>query len=117
VAHDAHNIIAVGVTDQELFHAVHEVASMGGGIAVVSGHLTHAKVVLQVAGLMSPDPVHVVAARMGEAKKFARALGCGLKAPFMSLSFLALPVIPELKLTDLGLVNVTRFEIVNLFVD
>jgi adenine deaminase len=117
VAHDAHNIIAVGVTDQALSRAVHEVASMGGGIAVVSGDRTQAKVVLDVAGLMSEEPAHVLAARVGEAKNSVRALGCRLDAPFMSLSFLALPVIPELKLTDLGLVDVTRFEIVDLFVD
>jgi adenine deaminase len=117
VAHDAHNIIAVGVTDQALFQAVHEVASMGGGITVVSDHLTLAKVVLEVAGLMSTEPAHILAVRVGEAKKSVRALGCGLDAPFMSLSFLALPVIPELKLTDMGLVDVTRFEIVDLFVD
>jgi adenine deaminase len=66
---------------------------------------------------MSLEPAHVLAARLGEAKKSVRTLGCGLDAPFMSLSFLALPVIPELKLTDLGLVDVTRFEIVDLFVD
>jgi adenine deaminase len=117
VAHDAHNIIAVGVTDQAIFQAVHDVASMGGGIAVVSDHMTQAKVVLEVAGLMSREPGHVLAARLGEAKRSVRALGCGLDAPFMSLSFLALPVIPELKLTDLGLVDVTRFELVDLFVD
>jgi adenine deaminase len=117
VAHDAHNIIAVGVTDEALFQAVNEVAAMGGGIAVVSGCQTQAKVVLEVAGLMSREPAHVLAASLAEAKKSVRALGCSLDAPFMALSFLALPVIPELKLTDLGLVDVTRFELVDLFVD
>jgi adenine deaminase len=117
VAHDAHNIIAVGVTDQALYLAVREVASMGGGLAVVSEHGSQAKVVLEVAGLMSPEPAHVLATQLAEAKASVRALGCGLDAPFMSLSFLALPVIPELKLTDLGLVDVSRFETVDLFVD
>ncbi len=117
VAHDAHNIIAVGVTDQALFKPSVKWHPWGAGSRSSSGHQTQAKVVLEVAGLMSPEPVHVLAARVGEAKKSVRALGCGLDAPFMSLSFLALPVIPDLKLTDLGLVDVTRFEIVDLFVD
>jgi len=117
VAHDAHNIIAVGVNDQALFQAVREVAEMGGGIAVVSGGQIQSKVALEVAGLMSLEPIHVLASQVREAKRSAMALGCQVDAPFMSLSFLALPVIPELKLTDLGLVDVSRFEIVDLFLD
>ncbi len=115
VAHDSHNIIVVGVDDVDICGAVQAVSDMGGGIAVFSENHLLASVPLEIAGLMSVNPLHTVVEQLEKAKAMARELGCGIPDPFMVLSFLALPVIPELKLTDRGLVDVNRFEIVPLF--
>ena len=115
VAHDSHNVIVVGVNDEDIFRAVEEVKVMGGGLAVASGDDIIAKVPLEIAGLMSTQPIDALVKKLRRVKKAASNLGCVLEEPFMALSFLALPVIPELKLTDRGLVDVNRFEIVPLF--
>ncbi len=115
VAHDSHNVIAVGVSDEEIFTAVEEVRLMGGGLAVVCNKETLAKTPLPIAGLMSKEPLETLVKQLKSTKKAASKLGCVLEEPFMMLSFLALPVIPELKLTDKGLVDVNKFEIVHLF--
>jgi adenine deaminase len=117
VAHDSHNVIVVGVSDEEIFRAVEVVRDMGGGLAVVRANETLAKIPLEIAGLMSSQPLKILATQMRALKDAAYGIGCILKEPFMSLSFLALPVIPELKLTDRGLVDVKRFMIVPLFID
>ena len=117
VAHDSHNVIVAGVTDEELCRAVEVVRDMGGGLAVVRGRDTLAKVPLEIGGLMSTQPLGPLVKSIAAVKEAAIGLGCQLDEPFMALSFLALPVIPELKLTDRGLVDVNRFEIVPLFVD
>jgi adenine deaminase len=82
---------------------------------VVAGGRVLADLPLPIAGLMSPGPLNEVAAAYGNLKKAYRTLGGALPDPFMALAFLALPVIPELKLTDLGLVDVGRFQVVPLF--
>jgi len=115
VAHDSHNVIAVGVTDEEIYRAVEAVRIMGGGLSVVKDNEILAKVPLEIAGLMSGEPLEILVQKLREIKKAAAGLGCALEEPFMALSFLALPVIPELKLTDMGLVDVNKFEIVPLF--
>jgi adenine deaminase len=115
VAHDSHNVIAVGVTDEEIFRAVEAVRIMGGGLSVVKDNEILAQVPLEIAGLMSCEPLEILVQKLREIKKAAAGLGCALGEPFMTLSFLALPVIPELKLTDMGLVDVNKFEIVPLF--
>ena len=115
VAHDSHNIISVGVGEEEILRAVLEVRDMGGGLAVVRGDQTLAKMPLEVGGLMSSRPLGEVVKSLRELKKAATILGCIPEEPFMALSFLALPVIPELKLTDQGLVDVNRFMHVPLF--
>jgi len=115
VAHDSHNVIAVGVTDEEIFRAVEAVRIMGGGLSVVKNNEILAEVHLEIAGLMSDEPMETLVRNLREIKKAAAGLGCALEEPFMALSFLALPVIPELKLTDMGLVDVNKFEIVPLF--
>ena len=115
VAHDSHNVISVGVTDEEIFRAVEAVRIMGGGLSVVKDNEILAKVPLEIAGLMSGEPMETLVRKLREIKKAAAGLGCALEEPFMALSFLALPVIPELKLTDMGLVDVNKFEIVPLF--
>jgi len=115
VAHDSHNVIAAGVTDEEICRAVEVIRDMGGGLAVVQGHETIASVPLEIGGLMSRQPLETVVRQLKDVKAAATRLGCHLDEPFMALSFLALPVIPELKLTDKGLVDVNRFEHVPLF--
>jgi len=116
VAHDSHNVVAVGCTDAEVFKAVEKVIEMGGGQAVVSGSEVKASLGLPIAGLMSPLPAEEVAAQVKELNAQAQALGCTLDDPFMTMGFLALPVIPSLKLTDKGLVDVEKFDFVSPFV-
>ena len=116
VAHDSHNIIVAGATDTEMKTAVAAVAEMGGGFAVVDGSRVLATLPLPVAGLMSEQPVEAIRDQMERVIAKAHELGASLADPFMTLGFLALPVIPDLKLSDRGLVDVTRFEIVPLFV-
>lgn len=115
VAHDSHNVIAVGVTDEDLCLAVGEVKDMGGGMAVAAEGQLKARTPLEVAGLMSKGSLATLTNELRELATASGDLGCALENPFMVLSFLALPVIPELKLTDLGLVDVNRFELVPLF--
>lgn len=117
VAHDPHNVIVVGVSDEEIFKAVEVVRLMGGGLAVVCGNETLAKTQLGIAGLMSNQPLESLVKQLQAVKKAAFNIGFVPKEPFMALSFLALPVIPELKLTDRGLVDVNRFEVVPLFLE
>jgi len=114
VAHDSHNIIVVGVNDQEMRHAVEEIVKMRGGFVAVQGGNLKASLPLPVAGLVSLEPAEVVASQMEKVKGAAKALGCPLTNPFLTLSFLALPVIPELKLTDKGLVDVSQFRMIPL---
>jgi adenine deaminase len=116
VAHDSHNIIVAGATDADMRAAVEAVVEMGGGIAAAAGGRVVARLALPVAGLMSLEPVQAVSAAMDRLLGAARDLGSPLKDPFMTLSFLALPVIPELKITDRGLVDVREFKRVPLFV-
>ena len=116
VAHDSHNIVVVGVTDADMRAAVGEVVAMGGGIAAAAGGRIAARLPLPVAGLMSLEPVQAVSDAMDRLVCAARELGSPLKDPFMTLSFLSLPVIPELKITDRGLVDVAQFRHVGLFI-
>jgi adenine deaminase len=116
VAHDSHNIIVAGVTDADMRAAVTAVVKMGGGLAAVADGKLLASLPLPVAGLMSDQPVEAVRRQMDGMLASAKDLGATLADPFMTLGFLALPVIPDLKLTDLGLVDVARFAIVPLFV-
>jgi adenine deaminase len=114
VAHDSHNLVVVGVTDGEMRLAVETIEKMQGGFAVVEGEEVKACLPLPVAGLMSLEPAEAVASQMERMKEAARDLGAIPANPFLTLSFLALPVIPELKLTDLGLVDVSDFRIIPL---
>ncbi|MBK5092511.1 MAG: adenine deaminase [Actinobacteria bacterium] len=117
VAHDSHNIVVAGTSDEDMAAAVEKVIEMGGGQVVVAAGEVRASVSLPVAGLMSPLPLSDVAIEVEKLQKAAADLGCRVTDPFMTMGFLALPVIPELKLTDRGLVDVGRFEIVPLFTD
>lgn len=115
VAHDSHNIVVVGVSDEDIMRAVKEIEAMKGGLVAVADGQVLARLPLPIAGLMSEKSAYEVEAELEELLQATRTLGCVLEEPFMALSFLALPVIPELKLTDKGLVDVTEFRFVNLF--
>ena len=114
VAHDSHNILAVGASDQEIMAAVKAIQMAGGGLAVATGEDV-SLLPLPVAGLLSNWELEEVAAKSQELTRAARDLGCPLKRPFMQLSFLALPVIPALKLTDRGLFDAGTFSLVDLW--
>ncbi|MDP9285504.1 MAG: adenine deaminase [Actinomycetota bacterium] len=114
VAHDAHNVVVVGMNDASMAAAVRRLANRGGGIVVVDGADVLAELPLPVAGLLSDAPLDEVVAASRAVVEAARELGCKLEAPFQHLAFLALSVIPSLKLTDRGLVDVDRFELVPL---
>jgi len=114
VSHDSHNIIAVGVTDRDICKAVNLVIKHKGGISVV-GKGKEKVLPLPIAGIISDKEYDWVADRYMEIKDAAKKLGSKLKSPFMTLSFMALPVIPNLKITDKGLFDSEKFEFVNLF--
>ena len=117
VAHDAHNVVVVGMNDASMAAAVRRLANRGGGIVVVDGAEVLAELPLPVAGLLSDAPLQEVVDRSRALIAAARQLGCTLDSPFQHLAFLALSVIPSLKLTDRGLVDVDRFELVPLGAD
>ncbi|MFC1870869.1 adenine deaminase [Chloroflexota bacterium] len=114
VAHDSHNIVAVGASDEDIYVAVKEIERLGGGLVAVAGGLVLASLALPIAGLLSDRPLMEVAAGLGELERVAAELGSGLVSPFSVLSFLALPVIPELRLTDRGLVDVNEFKLLKM---
>lgn len=114
VAHDSHNLIAAGVEDRDILAALQAVVRAGGGLAVAAGGQAVATLPLPVAGLMSTEPAAAVAAGLEKVIAAARELGTVLQHPFMALSFLALPVIPALRLTDRGLVDVAAQRVVAL---
>ena len=114
VAHDAHNVIVVGMNDHDMARAVGRLSETGGGVVVTEGRGVRAELPLQVAGLLSTAPLDEVLERSRGCVEAARKLGCELPSPFQTLSFLALSVIPSLKITDRGLVDVDRFELVPL---
>jgi adenine deaminase len=115
VAHDSHNIAVVGVNDVDMQASVRVVAEMGGGLVALADGRALASLPLPVAGLLSEASLEEVAEGMKSCIAAAALLGCGLTDPFMTLSFLCLPVIPELKLTDRGLVDVGEFRLVRMF--
>jgi adenine deaminase len=116
VAHDAHNVVVVGTNDASMAAAVRRLANRGGGIVVVDGAEVLAELPLPVAGLLSDAPLDEVLAASHAVLAAVRDLGCALDSPFQHLAFLALSVIPSLKLTDHGLVDVDAFELVPLAV-
>jgi adenine deaminase len=115
IAHDSHNIIVVGTDDDEMRAAVTAIAEMGGGQVVVAGGKIQAACPLPIAGLVSDRPLEEVRDQVEALTRAAHALGCTLPEPLMTMSFLALPVIPSLKLTDKGLVDVSAFDFVPMF--
>jgi adenine deaminase len=114
VAHDAHNAVVVGVKDDDMLRAVRRLSETGGGVVVIDGGIVRAELKLPVAGLLSDESFEEVIAASRACVEAAQALGCKLPSPFQTMAFLALSVIPKLKITDRGLVDVDRFELVPL---
>lgn len=115
VAHDSHNIVVVGVDDRDMLAAAKAVATLGGGMAVVKDGETLAQLPLPIAGLMSDRPVGEVVQALQQVVTAAHDLGCALDEPFATLSFMALTPIPELKITDQGLLDSANFRPTTLF--
>lgn len=115
VAHDSHNLIVVGTNDLDMMTAAVEIVKMQGGLVAAAEGKVLATLRLPIAGLMSDKSAEEVRAKMNNLEQIAQDLGCTVSTPFMAMSFLALPVIPSLKLTDKGLVDVKKFEFVPLF--
>jgi adenine deaminase len=115
VAHDHHNLIVAGADDVSMMTAARRVGALHGGMVVASGDRVLAEVALPLGGLMSAEPVETVKAQVEALVAVARALGSPLHDPFMAMSFLALEVIPSLKLTDKGLIDVGRLTLVPLW--
>ena len=116
-AHDSHNIIAVGVDDREIYRAIWRLREIDGGFVIVNDGLILEELPLPVAGLMTTLSASEIAEELSMLEEAAVKLGCKIKNPFTALSFLSLPVIPKLKITDLGLIDAEKLKIVNLFVD
>ena len=112
VAHDSHHMIVVGTDEENMALAANQLAQMGGGQIVVKDRLVIGKVALPIAGLMSNERPEQVARQAATILEGFRQCGCQMLNPNMQLSLLALPVIPELRISDLGLVDVTRFEFI-----
>ena len=115
VAHDSHNIVTVGVSDYEICRATNRIREINGGLVAVDGGEVKCELPLPIGGLMSDKGVKFVAERMEALNRSAAEMGCHLRSPFMTLSFMALPVIPKLKITDMGLVDVEKMKIIDLF--
>jgi adenine deaminase len=115
VAHDSHNVISIGVDDRDMEEAIRKVSDMEGGIAIVVDGELRACLPLPIGGLMSDRPLEEVARMMAGLLRAARETGCRHADPVTALSFLALPVIPALKLTDHGLIDTETFRRIPLF--
>lgn len=115
VAHDAHNVVVAGVNDTDILAAIMALDRMQGGLVAMDGSEVRAALPLPIAGLVSDRPLEQVIQEVADLNAAARALGCELDAPFMTLSFLSLSPIPELKLTDQGLIDAVKMEVTSLF--
>jgi adenine deaminase len=118
VAHDSHNLVVAGMNDNDMLTAAKHISSLGGGLAVVNNQQVMASLPLPIAGLMSDQSIKSVISSLTTLNQVCNQLGDNVVMdPFMLLSFMSLPVIPSLKLTDKGLVDVERFQFTNLWVD
>jgi adenine deaminase len=115
VAHDSHNLVMVGTNDQDILKTIEVIQAMQGGLVAVLDGKVLASLPLPIAGLMSEASVADVNRQLEALHRVTKNLGCKIPDPFMTLSFLSLPVIPELKITDKGLVDVNQFKFVPLF--
>ena len=116
VAHDAHNFVVAGADDESIITSLATLAEMGGGLTVSEGQELKASFALPIGGLMSYLPPEEVCAELSKMESAAEAAGIRVEHPFMVLSFLCLSVIPELRITDLGYVDITKGGRQNIFV-
>ena len=116
VAHDSHNMIVIGTNDDDMYYAAVELVKSQGGKIVVENGKTLCHLSLPIAGLMSDLPYKNVLQKLEELSYAYKKIGCKIDDPFMSMAFLSLSVIPELKITDKGLIDAVKFEVTNLFV-
>ncbi len=116
IAHDSHNIIAIGCSDTEITDAINTLIDIKGGIVVNDGMGKIEKIPLDIAGLLTDQDAYTVAEKYKRLKELVKTLGSNLNSPMMTLSFMALPVIPKLKMTDKGLFNAQTFKPVDLFI-
>ena len=115
VAHDSHNMIVVGTNDYDMYVAAVELVKSQGGKVVVNNGEVISKLPLPIAGLMSDKEFNYVLEKCAELNESARSIGCTLEDPFMTMAFMSLPVIPELKVTDKGLFDTNKFNFVDIF--
>jgi len=113
VAHDSHNLVVMGMNDNDMAFAVNKLAEVGGGILAVKNGKVIGKVELPIAGLMSDQPIEKVCEQVKGLNEAWNKLGCTMASPFMTMSLLALPVLPEIRITDKGLLDTKRFKFVN----
>jgi adenine deaminase len=113
VAHDSHNLIVIGTNDSDMATAVNKLAKIGGGILVVKNGKVIGGVKLPIAGLMSDQPFEKVCKQVKELNEAWNRLGCTMASPFMTLSLLALPVLPEIRITDKGLLDTQKFKFIS----
>ena len=114
IAHDSHNVICVGTNDEDMIKAINHLKETGGGVVYVKNRKITATINLPVAGLMTDQPAEILDKKMREIHENLRNEGGTLQSPIATLSFLALPVIPRLKITDKGLIDVEKTKIVKL---
>ena len=112
IAHDSHNIVCVGTNDEDIYLCIKEIERLQGGLVIASGGMILGSLALPIAGLLSEEPLETVVDRLEGLERIASGLGCPLPSPFSTLSFVALPVIPELRLTDKGIVDVVKSRII-----
>ena len=116
IAHDSHNIISIGTNDKDIVTFINEIIRLHGGLAVSSGKTVNS-LELNIGGIMTTRSCNEIALDYDNLNQLVNSFGCTMKAPFMTLSFMALLVIPDLKIGDQGLFDVNKFELVSLFVD
>ncbi len=115
VAHDSHNMIVIGTNDKDMYHAAMELINSQGGKVIVKDITVLEHLALPIAGLMSDQSIEDVITKVNNLVSHAKKLGCKLDDPFMTMAFLSLPVIPDLKITDKGLIDVNKFSVTSLF--
>lgn len=117
VAHDSHNLLVMGVNQEDMAIAANKLAKSGGGMIVVENGEVLAHVPMPIAGLMSDQPIETVVEQVRALEKAWQQLGCTIHAPFMTFSLIALPVIPEVRISNRGLVDVTKFELIDVVME
>ncbi len=113
VAHDSHNLLIMGTNDEDMAYAGNVLAEKGGGMVAIKDKKVLALIPLKIAGLMSDEPVEKVATMVDEMDEAWKELGCSIESPFMTMALLSLPVLPELRLTNRGLVDTLNFKIID----